>query len=185
MQQASDYQEQAARTLIDGPDFEISDRDMMLIWSAIGLADEVGELQEVFVEFRYHGIHPSKLKDELGDVLWYLSAIYTKMELELNKVILSEISIRLFLSADDAMDRLVIDSGKVCGIVKKGVFHQHGIVLSDLEFYLDRCLWIVGWLCVRYGIDIGEVMAQNIEKLKVRYPDGYSAEDSKKRVDVT
>lgn len=31
---------------------------------------------------------------------------------------------------------------------------------------------------------MNEVMEQNIEKLKVRYPDGYSSEASKERVDV-
>ena len=50
---ASVYQRQAARTLIAAPGFEIADDDMMLIWNAIGLAGEAGEVAAtVFDRYR-------------------------------------------------------------------------------------------------------------------------------------
>jgi len=37
---ASTYQEQAGRTLLDAPGFAIPDQEIMLLWNAIGLAGE-------------------------------------------------------------------------------------------------------------------------------------------------
>lgn len=42
----NEYQEKAARTLIDKPDVEIPDLEIMLVWNAIGLAGEAGEKPE-------------------------------------------------------------------------------------------------------------------------------------------
>lgn len=44
---ANEYQQLAARTLIEGPDFYITDKDIMIIWNAIGLAGEAGEVCEL------------------------------------------------------------------------------------------------------------------------------------------
>lgn len=112
---ASDYQYLASRTLIDKPDFEIADEDIMIVWNALGLAGEAGEVAETVKKgiFHQHGLDHEKLKKELGDVCWYIAALCTKLDLDLN-----------------------------------------------------------------------EVMAANIEKLRVRYPDGYSSKDSINRVDM-
>ena len=111
----NDYQKLAARTLIAAPGFEIPGGDMMLVWCALGLTGEAGE---------------------------------------------------------------VADS------VKKGVLHRHGLNYAALEIELGDVLWYVAALCTLAGVDMGTVMALNIEKLKRRYPGGFSSEDSKRRVDV-
>jgi NTP pyrophosphatase (non-canonical NTP hydrolase) len=113
--EATEYQRLAARTLIDKPGFEISDRDLMAVWDAIGLAGEAGEVVE----------H-----------------------------------------------------------IKKGVFHQHGIDLQKIERELGDTLWYVAALCTTLGLDMAEIMRANIEKLEVRYPNGYTSVDSQRRVDV-
>ena len=110
-----EYQWLAARTLIARPDFEITDDQIMVIWNAIGLAGEAGE---------------------------------------------------------------------VCEHVKKGIFHQHGIDRAKMHKELGDVLWYVAALCTKFGFDMGDVMAANIEKLKARYPDGYNSADSIKRRDV-
>ena len=112
---ASDYQEQAARTQIDQPGFEIPGHEMMLVWNALGLAGEAGEVAE---------------------------------------------------------------------LVKKGVFHRHSIDRARLEKELGDVLWYASALSTSLGLDLGEIMQGNIEKLKVRYPNGYSSIDSQQRVDV-
>ena len=113
---ASDYQEQAARTQIAEPGFEIPGHEMMLVWNALGLAGEAGEVAE---------------------------------------------------------------------LVKKGVFHRHSIDRARLEKELGDVLWYASALCTALGLDLGEIMQINIEKLKVRYPNGYSSIDSQQRVDVS
>lgn len=112
---ATTYQQLAARTLIDGPDFELSPNDFMILWNAIGVAGEAGEIAE----------H-----------------------------------------------------------VKKGLLHQHGLDREKLAKEIGDVAWYLAALCTKLGLDFGEVLAANIDKLKTRYPDGYKSGDSVARVDV-
>ena len=113
--EAKQYQKLAARTLIDAPDFEIPDSEIMVVWSAIGLAGEAGEVAE---------------------------------------------------------------------LAKKGVFHRHGIDKEKFKNELGDCLWYIAALCTTMELDLAEIMEENIEKLKKRYPNGFSSMDSIRRVDT-
>ena len=112
---ANEYQKLAARTLLEKPGFEISPDQLMMVWAAIGLAGETGEVAE---------------------------------------------------------------------LVKKGIFHQHGIDIETLKKELGDVLWYVAALCTQFHLNMSEIMQQNIEKLNVRYPNGFSSIDSKRRIDV-
>lgn len=105
----NEYQKLANRTLIDKPDFEITDKQVMILWACFGLGGEAGEVQDHIKKGIFHqqGIDREKVKNELGDVMWYIAA-----------------------------------------------------------------------LCRELDITLEEVMNHNVEKLKARYPDGYSAERS-------
>lgn len=111
---ADNYRHLASRTLIDGPDHTYTDHEIMLVWNALGLAGEAGELANMIkkVVFFRHDIDRGKVIDELGDILWYIAALCTKLD-----------------------------------------------------------------------ISLGYVMERNIAKLMQRYPNGYSSEASKERVD--
>src|SRR5260221_12145625 len=102
-----EYQKLAARTLINEPDNEYNSTELMLLWDAMGLAGETGE---------------------------------------------------------------------VCDIIKKFVFHRHSLDLLNLTKELGDVLWYVAALCSTLGISISSVMEMNISKLQTRYPDGYSSE---------
>src|SRR4030042_33420 len=106
---ASQYQKLAARTLIDKPEFELSDRQLMILWDAIGITGEAGEIAE---------------------------------------------------------------------LVKKGIFHRHAVGSIEFRKEIGDILWYVAALCTTLGLDLSEIMRENIEKLKVRYPNGFSVEDS-------
>lgn len=112
---ANEYQDLVGRTLIDRPDFTLTDDDVMLIWHATGLAGEAGEVSDMIKKgiFHQHGLDREKLIKELGDVLWYVAALATKLDASL-----------------------------------------------------------------------GDIMQANITKLKARYPAGYSSEASLARVDT-
>lgn len=85
---AKEYQKLAARTLIDSVDFEIPDDEIMVVWNAVGLAGEAGEVVELTKKgvFHQHGIDRDKFKDELGDCLWYIAALCTTLDLDLAEV---------------------------------------------------------------------------------------------------
>jgi NTP pyrophosphatase (non-canonical NTP hydrolase) len=97
---ADTYQRLAARTLIDKPDAEYTDQETMLVWNAIGLAGEAGEAGEVAdtikkAVFHRHGIDHAEMVKELGDVMWYVAALCTKLDISLHFVM--ECNIRKLL----------------------------------------------------------------------------------------
>ena len=85
---ANTYQKQAGRTLLDVPDFRISDKEVMVAWNALGLAGEAGEVADLIKKAIFHqqGVEVEKLKKELGDVLWYVAALCTHLEISLSDV---------------------------------------------------------------------------------------------------
>lgn len=81
----SEYQQAAARTMANVSD----DRDEKgLAVYALGLAGETGEVVELIKKHVGHGhdLDEAKLSKELGDVLWYLSAVATYLEISLDDV---------------------------------------------------------------------------------------------------
>lgn len=83
---ANEYQKQAGRTLVNEPP-HVSGLDMMLLWNAIGVAGEAGEIAELAKKQIFHeqGIDREKWKKEIGDVLWYLAACCSKLDLTLGE----------------------------------------------------------------------------------------------------
>lgn len=75
------------------------------------------------------------------------------------------------------------EAGEVADHIKKGIFHQHGIDFPKLRKEIGDTLWYAAALCTTLGLDLSEIMQENIDKLKVRYPDGFNSEDSIRRVD--
>ena len=49
---------------------------------------------------------------------------------------------------------------------------------------LGDVMWYVAAMCTKLDMDLGVIMEVNIRKLEERYPDGFSSQDSKRRVDV-
>ncbi len=85
---ANEYQREAARTLIAGPDAEYTPEQIMLVWNALGLAGEAGEVVDTVKKavFHQHGLDRDVLIKELGDVLWYVAALCSKLDVSLSEV---------------------------------------------------------------------------------------------------
>lgn len=84
----NDYQKLAARTLIDSPERPLTDGEIMIVWCAIGLAGEAGEVVDNIKKaiFHRHGLNQGQLQKELGDVAWYLAGLCTKLGFSLEDV---------------------------------------------------------------------------------------------------
>jgi NTP pyrophosphatase (non-canonical NTP hydrolase) len=65
-----------------------------MLLGAIGLCTESGEIMDVFKKALYHGrkLDTVNLKEELGDLLWYLAILMRELNLDLDEVL--EINIR-------------------------------------------------------------------------------------------
>lgn len=75
------------------------------------------------------------------------------------------------------------EAGEVVEHVKKHLGHGHKLDVEKVAKELGDVLWYVATLCDALGLDMGNVASANIEKLKARYPEGFSAAASIHRVD--
>jgi NTP pyrophosphatase (non-canonical NTP hydrolase) len=77
------YQELANRSAGAG-----GEGDQRLMVAALGLAGEAGEFANLVKKMTAHGhpFDPVSLKDELGDVLWYLAEAATSCGLNLGEI---------------------------------------------------------------------------------------------------
>jgi NTP pyrophosphatase (non-canonical NTP hydrolase) len=77
------------------------------------------------------------------------------------------------------------EAGEVADLAKKNVFHRHELDMARLEKELGDCLWYIAAICTKFDLRMSEIMALNIEKLKIRYPNGYNSTDSIARIDTS
>ena len=70
------------------------------------------------------------------------------------------------------------ESGEVIDLVKKHVSHGHPLNKEKLIDELGDVAWYLAECADAIGISLEEVLIHNIEKLKKRYPEGFSTERS-------
>lgn len=75
------------------------------------------------------------------------------------------------------------ESGEVADIIKKFAFHGHPLDRAKLLKEMGDVMWYIALLSDGLGVTMEQVAMLNIEKLKARYPDGFSTERSLNRED--
>lgn len=70
------------------------------------------------------------------------------------------------------------EAGECCDIVKKHLFHGHELDKDALIKELGDVAWYLALTATVLGVPLEEVLEKNIEKLRRRYPEGFSAERS-------
>jgi len=73
------------------------------------------------------------------------------------------------------------EGGEVVDHIKKHVFHGHDLDTDYIEKELGDVLHYVAGLATMCELDLYDIAIRNIAKLKKRYPDGFSEEDSRNR----
>ena len=70
------------------------------------------------------------------------------------------------------------EAGECAEIIKKHLHHEHPLNREHLLKEISDTLWYVALGCEVLGANLDDVMQLNIDKLKARYPDGFSADKS-------
>jgi NTP pyrophosphatase (non-canonical NTP hydrolase) len=70
------------------------------------------------------------------------------------------------------------EAGEFANMVKKLTAHGHDIPLETLADELGDVLWYVAEAASACGLELGNIAHQNIDKLRSRYPEGFSEERS-------
>lgn len=75
------------------------------------------------------------------------------------------------------------EAGEVADLVKKAIGHGHGVDRELLAKELGDVLWYIAIMAAHLAFPLDDVAEMNIAKLRARYPDGFSSERSKERLD--
>ena len=78
---------------------------------------------------------------------------------------------------------LVGEAGEFANMVKKLTAHGHEISNEKLAEELGDVLWYVAEAATACDLQLGEIAWGNVEKLRKRYPEGFSQYNSINRVD--
>jgi NTP pyrophosphatase (non-canonical NTP hydrolase) len=73
------------------------------------------------------------------------------------------------------------EAGEVGDIIKKHLFHKHALNKEHLAKELGDVMWYVALTASLIGYDLETVMQMNVDKLRKRYPDGFSSDLSQHR----
>jgi NTP pyrophosphatase (non-canonical NTP hydrolase) len=73
------------------------------------------------------------------------------------------------------------EAGEVADLIKKWVYHDHDLDREELLLELGDVLFYVAALASTHGYTLEQVAYANENKLKERYPEGFSTERSRNR----
>lgn len=71
--------------------------------------------------------------------------------------------------------------GEFNDMIKKWIFHEKEIEIEHLKRECGDILWYIAMMCHSFNWNIGEIMQMNIDKLKVRYPEGFDVDKANNR----
>ena len=74
------------------------------------------------------------------------------------------------------------ESGEAIDIVKKWMAHGHELDKEHLAKELGDIAWYLAEAATALDMDLEDILRANIEKLKRRYPEGFSCERSRIRL---
>jgi len=85
---------------------------------------------------------------------------------------------------ESIINKIIILSGEISEQVKKFVFHRHELNSSKIVLALKMLIQNLVVLSEMFDSSLEHICKMNIDKLKMRYPESFNVEDSKKRVDL-
>lgn len=76
---------------------------------------------------------------------------------------------------------LVTESAEIIDAIKKAKFYGKQLDRVNVVEELGDCMWYLAVLCDELGVSFEDLWEKNIAKLKVRYPAGFTKQDSEVR----
>lgn len=182
---ATDYQRQAARTLIDKPDFELTSQEKEILYDCIELGATAGKVNEVYKKgvLHKHGFDKMAFLNALSAVSFAVAHLINAVSDEDQNFGDGIFTNSQIMTAWNTVG-LIGETGEISEMVTRFLAEDEPIDLDKAKKEAGDCAWYLAAFCTKLGLDLGDVMAANIEKLKVRYPTGYKSADSVARVDT-
>lgn len=168
----SNYCEAVKRTLNKTENVEIN--------MIMGLFGEAGEFIDQLKKYLFQGHDSPTLEEELGDMLWYLCNYANVVGATLTE----EPKAGYTYHRDTTLGEFLALQGDLCllGRIETTAYHTSTHDYTEhVSYVLQRLYTRVKHLCSLLKLDIHEVRQKNIDKLMVRYPEGFDVERSVNR----
>lgn len=159
-----EYKQLASRTI----NTDLS-KEKLIKNAIFGIVGETGEVIDLMKKhfFHEHELDKEELKKELGDICWYLSLVDEIFHLDVRY---SEISEYVYKSSDE---QLFFDMTKplykICKEIDKPNLNND-FMLSKL---IIESLILINMIGSKYDIEFNQILKSNIQKLMLRYPNGF------------
>jgi NTP pyrophosphatase (non-canonical NTP hydrolase) len=168
-----DYQRDAIRSWGATSDLKF---DLQIL--QLGLVGEAGEVADLIKKIKGHGHPPDRerLIKELGDVLWYVAVLHYALSLK-----------------ERAPKPLHVEKRKPADPPTNSIQNAIGLCISAAELVqyiagvgsdFGVILMFIKEMAEESESTLREVAQANINKLKLRYPDGFSSQASQRRADT-
>lgn len=88
------------------------------------------------------------------------------------------------LSLAEAALGMATEASEAADVIKKHLFQGHPLDVEKLKKEMGDALWYMAYVChITDGLDLEGIMEDNIKKLEVRFPNGFTPEASITRAD--
>jgi hypothetical protein len=154
-------------------------RSIRLLHGAIGLASELAEIREMGQKDEIDTVN---LKEEMGDLCWYMGIMVSELELDPDSVFQSKPinnpsvgpSHALCDDLNTDIDALTIDIGTMIDLLKKNLVYGKQLNVDRVREKLFSIGCSIESALNVYGMTSSEARERNIEKLRARYGEKFT-----------
>lgn len=140
-----------------------------------GLVTEIGEIVDAFKrqEFYKKPLDLINLKEEVGDMLWYVALGYTGLGrcMDENNLILDSVEEPWENNSTEFLLKKIAHHSSC-------VFSYYDEECVSIDYDLPRIVTYLHYLALRYNFTLEEACSLNIEKLRKRFPNGFTEYDA-------
>jgi len=157
-----EYQKQAKRTLA-----QLGDPKLDLCHMVLGIMSEQNELESAILNK-----DEVNIKEEIADHFWYIANYCTLREFELTEEL---------VTGGDCLFGTVYNISKLHDLVKKYIAYNKAIDRNkeyELIQNISTCLSNDLIYNIKGTVNLKEILEQNINKLKVRFPEKFNQEQA-------
>ena len=72
------------------------------------------------------------------------------------------------------------EAGDIASCIKKVFAHQNDSLKDGIKENIGDMMWYAAMICNFYGWKLEDILVGNIEKLKQRYPNGFTFQDAQR-----
>ena len=160
----------------------LGDKMIRLLHAGLGLSSELTELTDAYADPEGEEIDWVNIAEETADLAWYIAVAVNTLGFDHEEISSHESSIEDLVNYKHSSSALqgallaaVSTTGDFNDLLKKHIFYGRELNMEKLKETLSRMCLAISGLCVISGTTIEKARETNINKLRARYGDKFTA----------